>query len=136
MNLLKKKKIVYALGLLITLFLFFINYYQYSSRLDATASTSQSVTVRIKKTSCSNFKSYLVFEYKGSNHILNLNAKDCVKYANGDSLILLYNQTRDMFYLNNETTSPSEIYGMILSGFFFLLILCYSFFPKFFEKHK
>lgn len=97
----RKKTIIYIIGLVTTGLIFFINFFQHKIRHDAFLS-DQTIDVAITKVSCNSYKSYVVFDYENSNHILNLTLDDCQKYHIGDSLNLFYNKQYNRYYAGNE----------------------------------
>ena len=126
----KKIKIIYAVGLLVLLIIFFVSYSKYKMERE-TESSGEKVKVLISKVDCSYSinKGYIVITYKSSNHIVNVNNKSCGSFIVGDSVNLLYNKSYNLFF-TSEIDTTNEKWGMILSGIFFLIIVLNVFFPK------
>ncbi len=126
----KRIRIIYVTGLLVLLIIFLLSYSKYRVNSE-TKLTGEMVNVSVNKVACSYGvnKSYIVFSYRNSNHIVNIDYKSCENYAVGDSITLLYNKDHDLFF-DSQIDTTNEEWGMILSGIMFLFVTLNYFFPK------
>lgn len=125
------KTSIYLVGLLCLLFLFFLSYFKFKIKEEAQFS-NEKVNVLIIKKVCGNVgnaKDYFVFRYLNSNHIVNVDNSTCNQYDVGDTLNLYFNKENNYFF-TQKVDNTNEVWGMILSGVFFLVVLLNFIFPN------
>lgn len=124
------RNLIYIIGLLVLSAMFVLNLKK-SIMLETTLRDKNYINVRVTKVNCYSHgnKSYIVFQTKGSNHIVRVADETCLEYKAGDSLNVLYNRDYDLYFPDTIDTVKEKL-AMMIFGFFFIIILISFLFPN------
>ncbi len=122
-----KPRILYLLFSILMAVVFLLFYYRYKMHTD-TIKNGKEITVVIKKVACSGYKessNYIVFNYEGENHIVNVGKEECYKYKSGDSTSVKYNEKYNLYSPPTKVDTSNDFWGMCFGGTFFLIGIFY-----------